>query len=150
MHPDRAIFKFSANDQDFYADPLVVQRRLSVATGGRLGKLLETARGEGPEDAPGDGPEVLAEKEGLRAAANVRALPACDALLQAAYAAFELPPLDRATGKGVTASEVERILFEWFDWLSKKNASPASPPTSPLPTGPACSTSPSASSSDCG
>jgi len=134
---ERAIFGYTVNGVPFFADPLIIARRLAGATGGRLAALVREAQLLGPADDPGDTPEMAAEKEARRAGAQAQALAACAGLLAAAYFAFEQPALDRTTGKGVTATEMERVLAEWFEWVAKKNGSLASTPTSAPPTAPA-------------
>ena len=120
---------YNDGKQQAYADPLAVDRKLKRALGGDVNRFLERYNSE----------------------ADVERMDATESLVKAAIDAFEMKPLDRTTGEGVTESEAIGVLFDYCDWLEKKNltgsTSPTSPPCSVVSSLPPC---PTPISSACG
>lgn len=110
-----------------HADPMAVDRRLKKALGGDVNAVLQRYRSD----------------------CEMEALDATDLIVLAAYVAFDLQPFDKATGAGVVETEAVDILFRFFDWTEKKNASGETPPTLPA-SSPSPSPIPSTVTTACG
>lgn len=138
MPSDREIFHFHDGEKEVYFDPFALHRAWYEATGGNPNALFDAV--EPPPAQPAVMPDgTVKEVEPEESDADyLERLRAYERLLAAARQAFELPPVDRTTGKGVSDNRVIAILHEWQDWQAglKKNTGgspPSAAPTTSIP-----------------
>lgn len=124
-------------EREVYGDPLEINMALVGHARGQLARLIEASKSKGPDDAETDTEEERANKEVLRDRANAVAFPALYKMREVARLAFDLVPFDRATGNGATAKDCDRVLTDFFAFLSEQKKSTAASPTAAPPTEPA-------------
>lgn len=116
------IYSYATDDQPegVYVDPLKLRRKLLTATSGRCWEWAKKVKtyesqlvqikdlaGETPEAQRAEWSKDMAELEGR--------------LAEAAFAAFELAPIDPETGLGVTEMTALEFLNDFLGWLEKKD-----------------------------
>lgn len=120
---ERRIFKhIGLDDKDAFADPLKVRRGLLLASGGHIDDWWEAVcQPKTFEDGnlnPAYQPLKIAELEGK----------VCNAV----RAAFDLKPVDPATGTGAMDSYCLYLMEAFLDWYEKKSENPSVTPNSSL------------------
>lgn len=144
---DKLVFKYQVEGREVHADPLVLRRRLVQASGGMFDQILADAAGEAeggtdsgppaamflPHGVEKPTPEQLAKaSSAARAAAESRREDARERRAKVVFEAFELTPIDRATGEGVTELEALNLLWSFLDYLEgNAGASGTTPQPSP-------------------
>jgi hypothetical protein len=111
---ERLIFQYHDGVALRWADPLVVQRRLTQASGGNPNKLLDDCHSGDP----------------------LVATCAADRLVEALRVTFEMPALDPATGAGVPEQFAWDALQAFQEFVDAKKKPVASTPTCSPPTEP--------------
>lgn len=150
--PAEKVFHVKVGERDLHFDPFEVHCAWHEATGGDPAALLRAVQPPQPQKVPQpDGSFLDTDPEESPEMVLAR-LKAYRQLIAAARKTFDLPPIDRSTGQGVTDHEVMRVVNEWYDYQDgvKKNieSSPNSaPPTTSTPT---AAPAPTKKSSGCG
>lgn len=101
---DRKIFEFSDGTKTIKADPLVIRRKLLVASAGEFWDLL--AQGHRPADAGKEALEIVMAREDAQ-----------EKVVLCVRAAFDLPPVDPGTGQGCTEAMCWAVLGRYLDLL---------------------------------
>lgn len=108
-----------------YADPLVVQRRLSLSLQGNPGQFYRDARIEPRYEGVGDDRRPVPPDAGEVLRAEMAAIK----IVEAARIAFEFLPWDQLTGNGATESECLQVLGDFLTWKVKKKPTAENSPT---------------------
>ncbi len=116
-------------EAEVYGDPTELFRELQKHSSGQLAKLVDQSREEGPQDSEGDSLDVLEQKASARQSADSRAFPAIERLQLACRAAFKMKPFDRMSGKGATERQVNKVMNDFFRYLSDEKKSTGDSPT---------------------
>jgi len=110
---DRRIYAYHNGTSEVRADPLVIRRRLIQNANGKLDQLVREARGEGASL------EVIDERLPRPELSDAILLQeeAQERLVAVIRRAFELPPLDPATGQGCTEAMVWKVWGSFNEFL---------------------------------
>lgn len=117
---EREIFEYSDGSRTIKADPSVIDRAFRAAMGERNIEETFTNALYNVEDLD----EILRvpyERDFV--------VPAVEALIEAARAAFRVEVLDDE-GNGLTESETLKLLFSYTDWKEEKKGQAATSPSS--------------------
>lgn len=115
-----------------FVDPLAVRRGLLVATSGRGWEWAQQARDFDraitalPETPPQGEEEQYAAR---KAEYSMRLAEIEGRLVAAAYQAFDLTPVDKTTGHGVTEQIMLAVLQDYLAWMEEKKSAPEDSPT---------------------
>lgn len=126
----KEVFTYVIQDQTIYDDPLRVRRKLLAATHGRawtylhdltrLKDALRTAEAGAETARTGDNREEFERAEAQVAIHVVEVANLEGLLAEASMAAFDLSPLDPATGEGVTELEALNVLMQYMVFAEGK------------------------------
>lgn len=126
---DDFIFSYFNGVKTIHADPVDLHYRLLEVAKGHLAQVWDESKRRGPDDEDGDSPEVKANKEAMRAAEFLRAIPALRQLTEWTREAFRMVPYDEDTGKGATIRHCSEALDDFFIFLASEKKSTDDSPT---------------------
>ena len=139
---ERRIFSYFDGTEKVFADPVRLHRRFRMALKGKdLQELWKSIQVPEPPPAPKEGEEASEDynkyaqlsPEQLRNL-EVKANQSAEFLFSAISEAFEMPPLDKRTGKGATEPQMMRALTSFLSFLDDKKKAPDEPPKTSLST----------------
>lgn len=129
---NREIFKYHNGEQDLFADPKAIERKLRISLGGDPATTLKALWAK--------------DDEGKLTASDVEYMIAEEKMIDATRKAFGLQPLDPFKGTGATDELALKLWSEFWDWMDEKKKPPVNSPmlgrfTAPSPTSPSSSAS---------
>jgi hypothetical protein len=108
-----------------YADPVAAKRQFVLALGCSLNSVLEDWNASAvPEGATSEMKQQANLPENV-----IRAAQAEERLVEAARGVFDLPPLNPATGEGVSDQECIEVIEAFLDFFRQRPTPGASAPT---------------------
>lgn len=127
------IYRYSVGTYgEFAADPLLLRRRILIASAGHCYEMACQAK-EYEEKMAEVGDAVGDEADAKRAEFSMRLAEVEGKLVAIAFEAFNLVPVDEK-GRGVTELQGLELLYDFLDWLDQKKSPPETSPTA-SPTG---------------
>jgi len=124
---DLRCFPYNDGNRQVFGDPVRILRGLTVYLGGDPKPVLRASRAADPERAEGEPANDFQARADMAA---VEKAVAQTRLADAARQAFNLAPRDDSSPEGYLDDDCLDLVDAFVDWLAKKNATPASSPTS--------------------